>query len=218
MRWEVVERFNHHVSPFLKEIKSIAVVGGGINEPELDVFRNSKDLVVHFFGIESNIETQNFTYLNLNTNFENDTQQFDLVICSQVLEHIWDVKQGLENLIKLAKPSGLIWIGCPSSNYAHGSPDYFSAGYQPSLITNLMQHRGLQELVSGTLGSERYYFMTHGIQIWASRDEHKSPLTHGLSRYFLGQFMKRLSAYFKSPKILENSKFSTETFWLGRKY
>jgi hypothetical protein len=221
MRWKVVEVFTELTKPFVSEIQSIAVVGGSANEPELEIFQNNKNLVVHFYGIDSNVGSQDFTYLDLNLSPNQDNgfsnMKYDLILCSQVLEHIWDIKQGLETLAQLATNNGLIWVACPASNYAHGSPSYFSAGYQPELISNLLEKQGIKIFSKGCLGSKRYYFMTHALQIWATRNEHISPLTFGFSRYFPSQIFGRFMAIFKSPKITTELKYATETYVLARK-
>ena len=159
MRWKVVEVFTELTKPFVSEIQSIAVVGGSANEPELEIFQNNKNLVVHFYGIDSNVGSQDFTYLDLNLSPNQDNgfsnMKYDLILCSQVLEHIWDIKQGLETLAQLATNNGLIWVACPASNYAHGSPSYFSAGYQPELISNLLEKQGIKIFSKGCLGSKR---------------------------------------------------------------
>ena len=38
---------------------------------------------------------------------------FDFVYCWQVLEHVWDVKKSLEEMIRVTKKNGWIFIGCP---------------------------------------------------------------------------------------------------------
>jgi SAM-dependent methyltransferase len=217
MRWAVVNVFNELILPFKDQIRTIAVVGGARNEPELHLFQRKTDLELFSFGIDSNTGISKFTYLDLNFPIESTLSQYDLILCSQVLEHVWDVKQALKNLVALAKPNGFIWIACPASNYAHGSPDYFSSGYQPGLIEKLLEKECVEILRSGLLGSKRYYFMTHALQVWGTKNEHKSPLTSGFSRYFFSQILGRLFSYLKSTKVVVHPKYATETYVLARK-
>jgi hypothetical protein len=221
MRWKVIDLFNELIFPFVHEIKSIAVVGGGASEPELEIFRGNSNLVIHYYGIDSNVGSHDFTYLDLNNSYLQKSgltkTKYDLILCSQVLEHIWDVKQGLSILVQLAADNGLIWVACPASNYAHGSPSYFSAGYQPELIENLLEKERVEIIAKGCFGSKRYYFMTHALQIWATRNEHMSPLTFGFSRYFPRQILGRFIAMFRSAKIATEPRYATETYVLARK-
>ena len=216
MRHEVTARFNKVIMPLLASILDVAIVGGGSVEPELEILKTKEGIGLHFLGIESDAAMSSFEYLDLNTAKLTVEKQFDLILCSQVLEHLWDVKQAIENLVKLTKPGGLIWIACPASNFAHGSPDYFSAGYQPDLIANLLNQHNVEILSKGTLGSRRYYFFTHALQTWPTSRQYRFPLLTGISRYYPIQIFERLAATVRSPRILDDPKFATETFVLAR--
>lgn len=217
MRWEIVKKFNNSISPFSAKIKNVAVVGGTSREPELEFLNNASSASISILGIEPDPDCSNFTFLDLNLPMSITTKKFDLVICSQVLEHLWDVKQGIQNLVSLTEPGGLIWIGCPASNYAHGSPDYYSAGYQPELIKRHLEDQDVKILELGVLGSKRYYYMTHVLQIWGSRREHSFPLASGFSRFFPLQILGRFISTLKSPKMVANAKFATETYVFGQR-
>lgn len=180
MRWEILRIFEESIAPLDADINTVAIVGGGVEEPELKYLQRKE---FSFFGIErGNIDK--FTQFNLNVPSANE-KQFDLVICSQVLEHVYDIKIALANLVNLVKPGGYLWIACPASNYAHGSPDYFSAGYSHQLITHLIKPLGVQIILAENYGSRRMYFYTHALQYWPTRREYEFPLYLKPSRYFL---------------------------------
>ena len=217
MRWEVTKKFNQSISPFLEDIQSVAIVGGSSREPELAILQNITELNLEIFGIDPEVwETEKFHYVDLNYPILEQYEKFDLLLCSQVLEHLWDVKQALSNLTKLTAPGGLIWIGCPASNFPHGLPGYFSAGYQPDLIVNLLKLQKIEIITQGVLGSKRYYFLTHALQAWATIGQYRVPLFFGLSRYYPFQILDRLSATFKSSKTSNLQKFATESYVLAR--
>ena len=217
MRWEVTKKFNQSISPFLEDIQSVAIVGGSSREPELAILQNIIELNLEIFGIDPEVwETEKFHYVDLNYPILEQYKKFDLLLCSQVLEHLWDVKQALSNLTKLTAPGGLIWIGCPASNFPHGLPGYFSAGYQPDLIVNLLKLQKIEIITQGVLGSKRYYFLTHALQAWATIGQYRIPLFFGLSRYYPFQILDRLPATFKSSKTSNLQKFATESYVLAR--
>ena len=217
MRWEVTKKFDESIHPFLEGIRNVAVVGGSSKEPELAILQNTTELKLEIFGIQPEIwETSRFHYIDLNYPLLENHKKFDLILCSQVLEHLWDVKQALVNLTQLAAPGGLIWIGCPASNFPHGLPGYFSAGYQPELILNILNLQRIEVIAQGVLGSKRYYFLTHALQSWATKRQFHRPLFYGFSRYYPFQIFDRLSATLKSPKTSNQQKFATETFVLVR--
>jgi SAM-dependent methyltransferase len=202
---------------------NIAVVGGVRNEPELEIFDQLQLKVnVEFFGV---VDGDIFLDLNETNGLLNNFKlKFDLVICCQVLEHIWNMNSAVENLATLSKKGGLIWINVPASNLKHGSPDFFSAGYQPNLFAQLFGLKGFNTIIKGDLGSKRLYFMTHLQQFWPSHLEHKYPFLRGISSrpyLFPAKFLKNLKfniqAMFWSPKIQHKSQYSTETYYLCQK-
>lgn len=212
MRWEILKIFRSYIEPLDAEISTVAIVGGWAKEPELIHLARKE---VAFFGID-NGSLDSFNYLNLNVRSKFE-QQFDLVVCSQVLEHVYDVKIALENLVDLVKPGGYLWIACPASNYAHGSPDYFSAGYSHQLITQLVKPTGVQIISAENYGSPRMYFYTHAIQYWPTRREYEFPLYLKPSRYFLQQLFWRICAFTKSAKFNSELHSATETIVFARK-
>jgi len=215
MRWEVTNKFYEKIHPFRNRIKSIALVGGSEKDSELQYFLNTNTRVT-FLGIEPT-HGFSFEYFDLNV-VNTSVEKYDLVLCSQVLEHIWDIKVGLQNLVDLAKPGGLIWINCPFSNHSHGSPDYYSAGYSPEIILKLTRDLGVTPLCSTQIGSWRHHFFTHTIQQWPTEREHRYPLIIPFSRYFPSQAFWRMLAQLKSSKITDNERSATETIVLLQKH
>jgi SAM-dependent methyltransferase len=214
--------FQEKISPFLSKIEKIAVIGGNTMDPEIQILiRNGKN-EVDCYGIESGL-----IQLDLNLPYKNG-KTYDLVVCSQVLEHIYDVKQGLENIVNLTAKGGLIWIGCPASNRSHGSPYYFAAGYQPELIINLLNLFATKVLSQGVIGSKRLYFMTHALRIWPSYIELKRPvLKYDFTRRKENILLKIVRYIYDLPsriyscmlpyKIIESVEFGTETWVLAQK-
>lgn len=142
---------------------------------------------------------------------------FELVLCSQVLEHVYDVKQAIHNLAQLVAVGGYLWIACPASNYPHGSPEYFSAGYVPELITRLLNPLGFEIIFAEKYGSPRMYFFTHALQYWPTQREYLFPLRFKISRYFFHDLLNRLVAMAKSPKFGSELHYATETIVFARK-
>ena len=75
-------------SDFKNDIK-VAVVGGFNDEPELLLLKKlGHNLKVTTFGIEESDDN----YFDLNISNNNLKQEyFDLILCGQVLEHIWNI-------------------------------------------------------------------------------------------------------------------------------
>jgi len=222
MRTYITNLFFSEISPYLTGIKKVAIIGGSESDPEIKILTDNGNYEVVCYGIDGKSK-----YLDLNFPFISE-EKYDLVICSQVLEHIYDVKQGIENLYNLTLKNGYIWVGCPASNRSHGSPNYYSAGYQSELIFNLFNLSPIKLIGRGELGSKRLYFFTHALRVWPSLRE----LQHPLTRYdfkrrkesFLFKFLRyfydltgRIYSLTLSHKIIKTVEYGTETWILVQK-
>ena len=175
MRWLVTEEFQRLVHTELPSLQRVAVVGGSSADPEIQWLKSVRpDIEFEYFGIGASGEAH-FTFCDLNEPWADENRTFDLVHCAQVLEHTWNLQQALRNIIGLAKPDGLVWLNCPASCHAHGSPEYFSAGYQPELIVTLARAIGVSVVHSQRLGSRRAYFYELLLRRWPDRDEYELP-------------------------------------------
>ena len=212
MRWQILEVYKTALMEIDRPINSLGLVGGHIREPELAVTQYEQ---ITFYGIErdKHVETH---YFDLNQR-QTISGNHDLVLCSQVLEHIYDVKQSIENLGHLVSLGGFIWIACPTSNYPHGSPDYFSAGYTPELIVNLLKPQGFRIILAEKYGSERMYFFTHALRYWPTKAEYYFPLRFRISRYFFRDLFWRMTAMSKSAKFDSLLHHATETVVFAQK-
>ena len=209
-----------------RTVNSIAVVGGSSNEPELlkiiDIYPMAK---VIFYGIENADSAGAFVEFDLNIPTET-TQKFDLVICAQVLEHIWNLNVAFENLSKLLNPDiGLLWINCPASNMVHGSPEYFSAGYSVEMLTQHLELVNLKVVLASSFGSRRLYFFTHALQFWPTNFELRHPIltyrplrSYGRSIVFetIRGFLGRTYSLLLSRKENSEPQYATESFALAR--
>ena len=90
----------------------------------------------------------------------------------------------------------------------------------------LLVKHGMTVEVFGTLGSKRYYFLTHVGRIWATEQEHAHPILRfnfgwgtflGHSRRFLRELPFRLISLTQSKQISKDLSIATETFVLARK-
>ena len=224
MREYVVEEFLKAIEDKTRAIKRVAVVGGSKFEPEILALGAILNFELDIYGIE-----QDNIFLDLNeSQSTNRMKQYDLVVCSQVVEHIYDLHQGLINLMAITRPGGYLWIGCPASNRSHGSPEYYSAGYQPELFRNLFIKFGWKVHLATRLGSHRYYFMNHGLRVWANKDELKHPVTKYDLRRLPGprgrdllRFLRDLPGRFFSlqfsAEVTDQVEYSTETYVLVEK-
>lgn len=177
MRNLVVEEFQKWLVTSKPAISTVAVVGGTSADPEVAVVNKLlPDATIHFFGIDNSRNDANYSTLDLNSNPRTNMAKFDLVISSQVLEHVWNLANAFDNLSQLTKQGSYLWVNCPASNMAHGSPAYYSAGYTDGYIAENLKHRNFDVLISKTIGSKRNYFMTHTLRFWPTEAELRRPV------------------------------------------
>ncbi len=222
-----MEVFKTQVAPKMAEGASVALVGGSSDDPELTELPHPAD-VTHL-GIERTSSDSNFIYLDLNSGSTEFLGRYDLVLCSQVLEHVWNVSGALQELTTLVAPGGLLWIGVPASNFPNGSPEYYYAGFTPDSISFRLQIYGIEALDSGLLGSQRCYVWTHVFRHWPTRDELARPVSSSLARALntpapmwkrLARGIKSLRSIlllFFSERTRTDVTYATETWVLARK-
>jgi SAM-dependent methyltransferase len=85
--------------------------------------------------------------------------RYDLVVCSQVLEHINEPKQVLRELYRVLKPDGALWLSAPLFYEEHEVPhDYFR--YTQFGLRHLLESVGFQvvriEPLEGYFGTLAY--------------------------------------------------------------
>jgi SAM-dependent methyltransferase len=226
MRAQVVEILIRNLLRLQLPIKRVAIVGGSSREPELvSLYQHFIDLEVKYFGVENNEVGIKFVFFDLNEK-QDVREDFDLVICAQVIEHVWDIENAIMNLSKLTKKEhGLLWINCPASNMVHGSPEYFTAGYSPQMLKNHIEKLELETIDFGCIGSRRLYFYTHALRYWPSDFEIRHPLLsyrplRSYGRRFISEtilnFLGRAYSLFLSKKASGDLIFATETYILAK--
>lgn len=183
----------------------IAVVGGSANEPELEVFKHLEiEVELIIFGVDPKIE-----YLDLNKlNSHSPNYNFDIILCSQVFEHIWNHNAAIENLKNLMTKKSYLWITCPTSNRPHGLDFYFAAGLTESFLASNLKYHGLKVEASGRLGSRRIYRSIHTLPTWLSVRGNRFPPIWAFESHpydkenFLYRFAFTLRYFHRSIELL----------------
>ncbi len=222
----VVAKFIASISEIfpIKSVIRVAVVGGYSAEPEIRALQYlGFEVELEIFGIEDNMVKLD---LNISQSHNSNTiKKFDLVLCSQVWEHIWNHKVALDNLISIMNTGAYLWIASPASNRAHGSPFYFSAGFTAEYFTNNLLKAGFEINSFGQIGSRRNYLATHTLPTWLSVNGHKFPPFFAFSEYRLiyrtvysiRYLITTISLLFASNKVMVDNKYSTESWVMARK-
>jgi len=158
------------------EVRKVAIVGGSLDDHEVfEVKKLFPNSIIDVYGIEPE---QIFMDLNLPPI---KRSEYDLVLCTNVIEHIWNHENFAKNLIGLVGLEGALWCSFPFNDIYHGAPFYFSAGFHPSYAELLFSRNGGGAIKSKILASRRLYEFIHLLHDWPSEFRYQNP--------FLGQFM-----------------------------
>jgi SAM-dependent methyltransferase len=202
----------------------VAVLGGGADEPEILALKHLGFFPeVSIFGIDEKNE-----YLDLNKIFEEEFNlDFDLILCSQVWEHLWCHENAFKNILHVMPSGSHLWLACPTSNRAHAGPDYFyfSAGFTRTYLVNNLEHLGLFVIASGQLGTARFYRATHTMPVWLTVKSHMFPILHSFPGYKKGTrialavryFFRNLELFLFSSRITSDVASATESWDFAKK-
>ncbi len=194
---------------------NVLIIGGSEEEPELEILRNQGfSINLTIYGIE-----KYETYFDMNEKNNIKNIDIDLLICSNVLEHVWNIENFFENIKNLSDKGTLIYINCPKSNMEHGSPEYYSAGYPKELLIKNLKFKNFKILEAGEVGSERFYKSIHLLQTLYTKEDVEakyrfknksilSKLMHLKKLYNLGHYLSLTRA----SNNMNNSAFMTNSY------
>jgi hypothetical protein len=224
MRWVVLQRFQSETKKVIDEISTCFVVGGTEQDPEYMHLRQLYPKCEFLFlGIEE--VKRDYVFLDLNS-YSKQPLSAKLVLCSQVLEHVWNHESFFQNLSELTEVDGYLWLNAPMSNFVHGSPDYFSAGFTPDYLKKNLEKYKFEVIACASVGSKRYYIATHLLQNWLTEKEHTNLIfgyhfqpgtKFGVLRKLLVDLIKRTPLIFISKKLTNTPRYATESYVLARR-
>jgi hypothetical protein len=147
---------------------------------------------------------------------------FDLIVCNQVLEHVFDVKNALDIICQICEEKTIVWLDFPVSTFEHGSPDFYTPGIKPEMISKLSKKFFLETLSFGVIGSQRSFLFGHLLNIWPTPRQHKYPILsyYGIAgsyfskiRYQISTLPQRILISLSSSSVNSNSRYAT-TGWI----
>lgn len=226
MRWLILQKLEENLQVIDRNISNIAILGGSSQDPEVEIlmqkFPESK---ITYLGIENPSNDNPWIFLDLNEPMYIE-REFDLIVCAQVLEHVWNLEVAFKHIQKISHIGGFIWINCPASNIAHGSPNFFSAGYSPAYLEKNFENLGFGTISLGCLGSMRSYWATHLLRLWPTKREFNHPLlgyrisgqiTIGKIVEMLRRTPGRILMLMWDKKINATIDYATETYYFGKR-
>lgn len=117
-------------------------------------FSNNTD-IIDGFRAETAASPKSHDFGGDITNTSAPSGEFDVVILTEVLEHVPEPLEAIREVARLAKPGGSILVTSPFTSGTHQAPYHFYAGFGPTWYTYAAQKHGL-EIVS--ISSQGDYF------------------------------------------------------------
>jgi SAM-dependent methyltransferase len=146
-------QFERFLRSWNRPTESVAIVSGSLSEPELNLIRGDKSITLFNFEEDPVLFDLNKDWSK--PEWSKRHNAFDLVLCEQVLEHVINPKQAVQNLSLLLKPGGLLHVTVPAINNSHGEPFYFYAGFPPASLEAFANNAGLTVKESGSWMSDK---------------------------------------------------------------
>lgn len=124
----------------------------GVRDPEYDYLQYKNH---HNFNYEDDIK-YDLHYLEL------EKKDFDFIMLTQVIEHLYNPILALKNIYNHLKIGGIIYASVPVNNIPHSTPFHFYTGVTPVGLGMMMQLAGFDILKIGQWGNEEYLHQLYG--------------------------------------------------------
>jgi SAM-dependent methyltransferase len=85
-----------------------------------------------------------------------DRDDFDFVLMSQTLEHLYNPLLALGNLASVTCAGGYLWTSVPTVSRQHQLPTHFQTGFTPIGLACLLRQSGYDVLKIGQWGNPKY--------------------------------------------------------------
>jgi SAM-dependent methyltransferase len=90
---------------------------------------------------------------------------YDFVLFSQTLEHLWDPRRAMQRVFSVTAPGGWIWTSVPTVTFQHDLPYNFITGLTPIGLASLFHRAGFDVIEVGQWGNRKY--VSCAFQLWS---------------------------------------------------
>jgi SAM-dependent methyltransferase len=97
---------------------------------------------------------------------------FDVILCTEVLEHVPEPVKAIREIARILKPGGRLFMTAPLGSWLHQEPYHYYGGYSPYWYRRFLPEAGLRV---DTVGSNLGFFSLYGQETIRYR-EYVNPL------------------------------------------
>lgn len=110
-----------------------------------------------YYGMTDGPQQEQWHYGQLDyvcdiTDIPVDTDTFDAVICTEVLEHLSEPVAALEELTRVLKPGGVMILSAPLGCGLHQEPHHYFGGFTPWFYRHFFEKFGIEPVEITPLG------------------------------------------------------------------
>ncbi len=151
----VEEKRDEFVKGFSKIISSNSIVldiGAG-HAPYKELFAHCKYITQDFCQLDETAQRGGEGYSKIDVVSDIvavplDSQSIDVIICTEVLEHVPDPISAIKEFSRLLKPGGKVLITTPLCSFLHQEPYHFYGGFTPFFYDKHLSDNGFSTIVS----------------------------------------------------------------------
>ncbi len=99
-----------------------------------------------------NWDTSNIDLVSDITNIPADDGSFDIVLCTEVLEHVPDSAKAVQELSRLVRPGGQLIITAPFASLSHFAPYHYVSGLSRYWYEHHLTELGFEEITTQANG------------------------------------------------------------------
>jgi SAM-dependent methyltransferase len=123
-----------------------------------------------------------------------EDQSFDIILCSEVLEHVPEPTHALDEFARLLKPGGTLLLTAPFASMVHMAPYHFCTGFSRFWYEHHLPARGFEIVELIPNGDWFAYLRQELTRLGGMERQHGNwswPLAYGLALIGLGYFWLR---------------------------
>jgi SAM-dependent methyltransferase len=183
--------------------------GGQVEDPEVRYLPHRD---VYYADYETDPERHDLHRLQIGRD------DFDFVLLSQTLEHLYNPLLALTNLASATRAGGYLWASVPTVSRQHQLPIHFQTGFTPIGLACLLKQSGFDIVEIGQWGNPKYISHLFDLELIPTIHDLRRASLRARGFRHVARAAHRLSPRnFLSPGLHNDFEHPAQTWALARK-